>query len=434
MRSHVLIHGSFVRAFTPLTLIVWLVFALLAQNVHAQTRNDKLTLQGLIHAASDFYPSIVAAKYEARATQEDVNAAERQRWPTVSATVESNNGNVRSGPTRSMQVEQTIWDAGRNTARISEAKSAAEIGQLKIAIQQQELSLQIVAAWQNLIAAMQRIQVADNALDRLKKYQDQMRRRVDAEASSRIDLELVDARLQQIEVEKASAESNLVVALTRLQQLTGEMDLHTRLLTIDPPPTLRMTLSYTERLKSLEWYALASEHPNVSKAKYEYEQAKNRLEAKQAEGWPQVYVRTYQPFGAAPTSADTTMTTFLGMRYSPGAGFSNFAEQKAMATRISVAEQSIQTAMREVMQNLQNDKEEFVNARIRMAVLERSVTSSALVLESYQRQFESARKQWLDLLNAVREHTQNQYALAEAQAVMVGAMNRLQIRMGQEAR
>jgi adhesin transport system outer membrane protein len=271
-------------------------------------------------------------------------------------------------------------------------------------------------------------------LERLKKYQEQMHRRVEAQASSRIDLELVEARLQQTEVEKASAQSNLVVALTRLHQLTGELDLHARLHTLEPIPTLRMTLVYTERLNNVAWDDIAIEHPNVAKARYELEQAKNRLEAKQAEGWPQLYVRSYQPFGAAPTSSDTSMTTFLGMRYSPGAGFSNFAEKKAMTTRISAAEQSIQTSQREVMQNLQNDKEEFVNARVRIAVLERSVSSSALVLESYQRQFESARKQWLDLLNAVREHTQNQYALAEAQAVMVGAMNRLQIRMGQAVR
>ena len=85
-----------------------------------------------------------------------------------------------------------------------------------------------------------------------------------------------------------------------------------------------------------------------------------------------------------------------------------------------------------MQQTFQNDQEEFVNARTRMAALEKSVVSSALVLESYQRQFQAGRKQWQDLLNQVRELAQNQYALADAQATMVGAMYRLQIRMGQE--
>ena len=57
---------------------------------------------------------------------------------------------------------------------------------------------------------------------------------------------------------------------------------------------------------------------------------------------------------------------------------------------------------------------------------------SEKVLESYQRQFQAGRKSWLDLLNAVRELAQNEYALADAKAGMVSAMNRLQIRMGQD--
>jgi adhesin transport system outer membrane protein len=140
----------------------------------------------------------------------------------------------------------------------------------------------------------------------------------------------------------------------------------------------------------------------------------------------------YKPIGEIATSSDTSTSTFLGMRYSPGAGFSSYAEAKAIATRMDGAQQSVEAAIREMQQTLQNDHEEFVNARSRMAVLEKSVASSALVLESYQRQFQAGRKQWQDLLNQVRELAQNQYALADAQASMVGSMYRLQIRMGQD--
>jgi adhesin transport system outer membrane protein len=64
--------------------------------------------------------------------------------------------------------------------------------------------------------------------------------------------------------------------------------------------------------------------------------------------------------------------------------------------------------------------------------LDQSVRGSDKVLESYQRQFQAGRKSWLDLLNAVRELAQNQYALADAKASMAAAMLRLQIRMGQD--
>ena len=84
-----------------------------------------------------------------------------------------------------------------------------------------------------------------------------------------------------------------------------------------------------------------------------------------------------------------------------------------------------------MQQALQSDNEEYVNARLRIAALEKSVEGSDLVLASYKRQFEAGKKTWLDLLNAARELAQNQYSLADAQASMLGAMHRLQLRMGE---
>ena len=96
---------------------------------------------------------------------------------------------------------------------------------------------------------------------------------------------------------------------------------------------------------------------------------------------------------------------------------------------IDSAEQGGETAIREVRQALDADQAEFVGARLRISALEMSVEGSATVLESYRRQFEAGRKSWLDLLNAVRELAQNQYALVGALVAMNGAMHRLQIRM-----
>lgn len=192
------------------------------------------------------------------------------------------------------------------------------------------------------------------------------------------------------------------------------------------------TQGSVEKLAQTDWHRVAAEHPSVLRAQFEAQQVKSRLKAKQAEGWPQVYVRAFQPIGAIPTSSDTSMTTFIGLRYSPGAGLANVVEAQALETRISSSEQMVVTAHRDVRQSLQTDNEELMNTRKRIAALEKSVEGSDLVLASYQRQFQAGRKTWQDLLNAVRELAQNQYALADAQAAMMGAMYRLQVRMGQD--
>jgi adhesin transport system outer membrane protein len=398
---------------------------------HAQAVQP-LTLGYLLEAASATYPSMLAARLEAKASTEDVEATERIKWPTVSATVESYTGNLRSYPSRAMQVDQTVWDAGRNDARISESKALANISLLKVNLQQHDLFLQIVAAWQNMIASKERLNVAQQTQKRLEAYQAQMRRRVEAQASPRIDLELADSRLLQTEVELATAQTSLQVAVMRLEQLSGEGFLSSRVPQALYPKKLADTQAFAGQLRDVDWLSVAREHPSVARARIEVSQLRSRLDAKQAEAYPQLFVRVYKPIGTTPTSMDTSTTAFVGLRYSPGAGFSNFVEAQAIGTRIASSEQSVETVIRETQQTLQNDREEFVNARLRIAALEKSVTSSAVVLESYQRQFQAGRKQWQDLLNQVRELAQNQYALADAQAVMVGAMHRLQVRMGQE--
>lgn len=393
-----------------------------------------LMLEQLFDSASATYPSLVAARLEARASIEDVTAAERLRWPTIAATLESNSGNLRSTPSRGIQVDQTVWDFGRNTAKISESQALAEISSLKIVLQKQEIYLQMTGSWQNMIAAYERLKIAQLTLDRLKAYQAQMLRRVDAEASPRIDRELVDARMLQTEVELTTAQTSLQVALSRLEQFSGESNLLARIQQAQYVTGLGDTEQFAKQLQNIDWRTIANDHPLSAKARTEVTQMKKRLDAKAAEGFPQVFVRVYKPIGTIPSSSDTSTTAFLGVRYSPGAGFSTLAEARALATRVDSVEQSVESTTREIQQTLQNDREEFANARTRIAALEKSVASSVLVLESYQRQFKIGRKQWQDLLNQVRELAQNQYALADAQASMVGAMGRLQIRMGQVSR
>jgi outer membrane protein, adhesin transport system len=414
---------------------IFIAFAVSVSSLSiAQTieQAQTLTLDQLFYAAIDNYPSLLAAKLEARASLEDVSATERIRWPIIAATVESYSGNARSYPSRGVQIDQTVWDFGRNTGKISESHALADISLLKVYLQQQDVFLQMTGAWQNMIAGYERLKVAKLTLDRLKGYQAQMRRRVDVEASPPIDLELADSRLLQTEVEYTTAQTSLQVALTRLEQFSGEISLAMRIQDMRYPTTLFETDLLSKKLKNADWRAIASDHPVSAKARIEVIQIQSRLDAKKAEAMPQIFVRVYKPIGSIPSSTDTSTTAFLGARYSPGAGFSTYVEAQAIATRMDSAQQSVEAAIREMQQTLQNDRDEFVNARSRIAALEKSVASSALVLESYQRQFQAGRKQWQELLNQVRELAQNQYALADAQASMVGAMYRLQIRMGQD--
>ena len=59
-----------------------------------------------------------------------------------------------------------------------------------------------------------------------------------------------------------------------------------------------------------------------------------------------------------------------------------------------------------------------------------AVAGAQIVVSSYRRQFIAGRKSWLEVLNAVREHSQYQAQLVEIQTSIIAAYYKLQVDFG----
>lgn len=418
------------RASRSLKWLLSLTVLAAAQGVAAQ---EPVTLKSLMVLATTHYPALQAARLEVRASLDDLDGTRRLYWPTVSAVVEtaSTTASVTT-PSKFLQVEQTLWDAGSINARIAESKNISDVQTLRAALLQEDVFLQLANAWQNLLASKGRMDVAQQAIARLQGFQLQMQRRVQLEASPRIDLELANSRILQTQVEYTSAQNSFKQALNRIEQYSGRKDLKTLALQPGALSTVAPTAAFDEALYAVDWVAVMNQHPSVGKAKAEAAQSQTRLDQKKAEAWPQLYARLTKPLSTPDVRFTSGPTAFLGLRYSSSAGFGNQLQAQALATRVASAEELVNGAATDLRQNLQVDLDEYVNARLRIESLEKSVKGADLVLESYQRQFQGGKKTWQDLLNAVRELAQNEYTLADARASMQGAYHRLQIRTGQD--
>lgn len=386
-----------------------------------------LYLPDLLAKATQAHPLVQAARLDARASAQDLEAVERQRWPSVSAVMESKSNTTNGMANRAFRVEQTLWDGGRTDARVKEAQGNIQVNETRVLMQGQTLSLQIVSAWQSLLSADGRIDVAKDTLQQLEAYRQQMQRRVKADVSSPIDLELVQSRILQTEVELTQAQNVRLVALGKLEQYVGLEGLSQSHQRSPHMPSLSQTTEAANQLAMVNWTEVASQHPDVLKARHDAQVAMQRIKAKEAEQWPQLYARIDQPIG----STNNDLSGFVGIRYTPGAGLSTALEAQALATRAASQDLAVETATRNILEVLNADKQEFITSRSRMVALGKSVEGSRAVLASYGRQFTAGRKTWQDLMNAVRELAQNQYNLVDTHATMVTAMYRLQIRSGQ---
>ena len=386
----------------------------------------------LFESANQTHPLLKAARIEANASQTDVEVAQRQRLPTLSAVVESDSGNAYSQASHSLRVQQTLWDAGLNASKVSEAENLALIGKLKIELQQKQLFLQICNAWQSMVTAHQRVQIAHKAIERLDGLKQQMQRRVDALASAPIDLILANSRQLQTQVELDNAQRNLKVAVRKLELLSGMEHLQHQVQTLEPLSNHTTAAPFLMQLDKTDWTEVSVRWPAVQIARYEVVSAKNRLRSKEAERWPQVYVRVEKPIGTYTFNANNSTTIFAGLSYTPGAGFANLVEAQALGQRIAKSDMSVDAAIKDIQDAVLVDREEFSNAYAQISALQQSVNDSDAVLSSFERQFQASRKTWVDLLNQVRELAQNEYALADAQSTLMGAQLRLQLYVNQD--
>lgn len=394
-----------------------------------QATATPLNLPYIVEQAIVSHPTMQSARLDSQASAQDVEAAQKQSWPTLSAIVESDTTTSRPATATTSQLlrlDQTLWDGGRNHARIDESQEAYEASLNRIYVQREALALQAVNAWQSLLVAHAKVDVAQHTLEKFEGYRAQMQRRIDAEVSPAIDLELVNSRSLQTEVELTNAQTGVRSALNKLEQLASIDGLGQYANQVPPMPDISAIEDIHTSFLQMNWTLAASRHPSVTKARLEKRIADYRIQAKRAEKWPQLYLRVDHSLDTG-SNQDVAV---VGLRYTPGAGFSSVSEERALLSRAQSSEQGIEVALRDVLESLYNDRDEFNNGRQRVNALQRAVAGTDRVLESYGRQFTAGRKTWQDLMNAVRELTQNQYALVEAKATTLGAMYRLQIRLG----
>ena len=392
-------------------------------------------LSTLVTAAIRNHPLARSAQAKRRAALQDVVVAERSKWPTFSATAESSVGGATSASqAMTLRIEQTLWDNGALDARIAAVVRAAEISDLQVSLEQQDLAVQTINAWEVMLSSQRRINAATATIAVIDGFKAQMTRRVESQASPAIDLSLVEARLLQTEVERLAATNGLRMALKNLARLTGQRQLAKQPWAaashVAAPLSHAGIAAFRVQLRDVDWETITTNHPLVQKAQLEYALANAQLTAKLADRWPQAYARVEQPLANNPLTGSNEASYLVGLRYTPGAGFSTQFEAAALAERLEAQSHDIDAATRTVTQLIFDDEQAFETSAAQAQAQVASLQGSHKVLASYERQFQAGRKTWQDLLNAAREVAQNEFNLSDAQSAMQGAMYRLQVRLG----
>jgi adhesin transport system outer membrane protein len=368
----------------------------------------------ILQSALASHPALQAKRSAQDAARADLEGAKWQRYPTLSVEGATPSSHQNSALVR---IEQPLWSGGRISAGIDAAGNRLGAADAALDEERLNLSLRVIAAYSEALRQRGRQQYAIKGVQEHDKLLNIIRRRVTQEVSSQTDQRLAEARMYQAANDQSAAAQALSNALTQLSQLAGKpvsaissLELNELNTPASLESALPQALSYSPSLRRLSQEELAADADIVGK---------------RAVYMPQLALRLEKSTGQLSDSR-----AMLVLFAQPGAGLSALSGVNAAIAKREALRMEHEAAERDTRERVTLDWTEWAAAGLRVDNAGRSSAMSTDVFESYTRQYVIGRKTWNDVLNAVRESTQSQFALEDARAQTIAASLRLSAQTG----
>lgn len=404
--------SSFATAVVPF-VHACLFGTLLSLGQHASATG----LQALLSRSLVQHPTVLQALSQARAAGHDRSSAEWGRYPSLSSELRSENGLSQS----ITRLEQPLWTGGKITGQIKVAEAGERLAQAQVEEARLQVLSQVASAYFELLRHEARLAGAQRNVEEHERLLALIQRRARSEISPPSDETLASARLQQAVSERIQIVRQRDAARVTLHQWSGE-----QVSRVTPPKALAFVHPGSPPMAVEKALSAA---PAYRRLQAQIEAAEAQIEVSQAQVMPNV-VAGYQRNWGTLYSGQLRDKGYVGLQYTPGAGLSALSHKQAAVSR--------KDAARDEMAALQLNLAAQVNATLtevdalaaQVQPARTLLDGTTEVVESYLRQYQIGRKNWLDVLNAQREKTSAIYNLADTLYGHQLAQVRLMIQTG----
>lgn len=380
------------------------------------------------------HPAIRAKELARQSSDQLVTSAWMQFLPTPSVALDKGPANTPANGGGShattYRITQPIWTGGRLTAGLDAARLKREQAELDIQETALSLSLKLIGLYQNWWALDAKWNIQKRDLARLESLRDMMARRVQSGVSADIDLDLASVRVVQQQADLGQTERMLASVRGQIRELFPE-DIALKSVALADVPKIRMAYdNLLERVLDIS--------PALRKAQVAERLALVDVDLAKADASPSLSLRAERQDGSYLGSLSPTAPgknrVYVNLQFNLGAGGSVIPQIGAASARASAATESIDVTRRDVAAQVKSDWEDYHAVLERLPRLQRAAKSASTVVDSSLRLFTSGRRSWLDLINAVREHSQSELQLVDAQAALVGGGFKINLMAGQWGR
>lgn len=387
-------------------------------------KEASLGIADLVGMAVGTHPSILAKRGEVVAAEADKSSARWQYFPTPSISAGRDSHGVDNS---TIAVQQPLWAGGRIDAGMEYANAKAVSADRSVTEAQHTIAVSVTDSYQAWLLAHGRKEAQQRSVMLHEERKASMQRRVASGVSAEVDLDLVASRLAAAKSDLESSESAVRTAMARLSQAVGctvhEADLR---LTEDEVgvESLDAVLANAE-----------SSFPLLKRQEADIDAAKQMVGVKRASLSPTLSLRAESvrnspaAYGAPTSSNDNRI--MLVLQFTPGAGLSSFSEVEAAAARVTALRDAREASRRDLHDRVVAEYENYRAASARRTELLYNRKALSQVLDSFSRLFVAGKRSWLDVLNAVRELTQSEVSVSDAEATMIASAYKLRLYSGQ---
>lgn len=410
-------------------LILAAAAALIAPAAHADSFTQAL------EAAYANNPSIQAERQRQEATDEDVSQALSGWRPTAEANYATGRqrtslggGGWNYGDTenKNLRVSQPIFRGGGTIASYQAAKQRARSGMYRLSAVEQQVLLESIAAYMDVVAATSILELSRNNEGVLGKQLTASRDRFDVGEVTRTDVAQSEARLSNSRTQVIAAEGQLISAIATFERTVGYKPegLLTQPSNLPPlPATLEEALNMAR-----------NDNPDLLAAVHAAKASKYDVRTNGSTLLPQVaLVGTISrqdgagAFGNSKFDQDAVGLEVSIPIYQAGAEYSRVREAKSIARQRKYESFDMQLAVEQAVTQAWEQLETAIST---IKTREEQIQAADVALEGVRQEQEYGARTVLDVLDAEQELFSARTNLVQAQRDRVVAAYNLLLVLG----
>jgi len=369
-----------------------------------------LTLNQAVLLAVSRHPTITSQIATIAQTMGGIDVAKAGYYPQITvgtstgtSTASTGTGRVGFGNALSMQISQMIYDFGKVSSNVSQAKATVKREQANLLLQLSSIEQKTAEALINAHRYQELVRVAGEQVDAVQQIYQMAQLRANAGVSTRSDPIQAETRLQNAQATLIAAQENNDETLQRLRTLVGG--------SVRAGISLPLADDRVSTVK-LDAQPDTSLMPSVLVAQANELVAQSQLKNAEAQMYPTLAINFTNNKNVTGYNSTTDsergyyQTLTAGFQWNAYQGGSLAAQLRAAQFALDAARLNVSAARLDGSDQARAYREQAQGAFNRLGKLGERKASIALTRDLYREQYKLGSRSILDLLNAEQEYYQ----------------------------